>query len=92
MTEEEIEKYYSRYGATQGVDRMRRDFPRLRHHMEVTGTDGQQVALGTEAGMQADLRALEKLPEPTAAQRAKAHEIRDMLAARGLMGDRPYKG
>jgi hypothetical protein len=88
VTDEEIEKY----GAAQGIDRMRRDFPRLRRRMEATGTAGQQVALGTDAGVQADLRVLEKLPEPSAAQRAKAHEIRDLLAAKGLMGDRPYKG
>jgi hypothetical protein len=92
MTDEEVEKYYRQYGAAQGIDRMRRDFSRLIRHMEATGTVRQQVVLGTDAGMQADLHALEKLPEPTAAQRAKAHEIRDMLAARGLMGDRPYKG
>jgi hypothetical protein len=87
-----IEKYYSQYGAAQGIDRMRRGFPRLRHHMETTGTAGEPVAQGSVAGMQADLRALERLPEPTAFQEAKAHEIRDMLSAAGLMGDRPYKG
>jgi hypothetical protein len=60
--------------------------------METTGTVGQKVAPGTEAGMQADEHALAKLLEPTAAQKAKAHEIRDLLAVRGLMDDRPYKG
>ena len=92
MTDEEIAKYYSQYGATQGIDRMRQGFPRLRRRMEATGTAGEPVALGTVAGMQADLRALEKLPEPTDFHEAKAHEIRDMLAVTGLMGDRPCKG
>lgn len=41
--------------------------------------------------MQADEHALSKVPEPTAAQRAKAREIRDLLAVRGMMGSRPYK-
>lgn len=91
MTGEEIEKYYRPYGAAQSIDRMRPGFARLGRRMEVTGTASQQVTLGTEAGMQADLRALETLPEPTDHQRAKAHEIRDMLAAKGLMGDRPTK-
>jgi hypothetical protein len=60
--------------------------------MEATGTASQPVALDTIAGLQAALHAREKLPEPTADQRAKAHEIRDVLAAMGLMGDRRYKG
>ena len=92
MTDEEIEKYYRPYGAAQSIDRMSPGFARLGRRMEVTVTASQQVTLGTEAGMQSYLRALETLPEPTYHQRAKAHEIRDMLAAKGLMGDRPHKG
>jgi Pyridoxamine 5'-phosphate oxidase len=41
--------------------------------------------------MKADLRALERLPEPTAFQEAKAHEIRDLLSATGLMATGPTR-
>jgi hypothetical protein len=60
--------------------------------MEATGTGSQRLALGTVAQMQADLRVLETAPDPTPFQRATAHQIRDVLAIMGFMGDRPYKG
>lgn len=91
MREEDLAKYYEHYGAAQGIERMRPGFARLARRMVVTGTAAQQMTVGTDAGMQADEHALSKLPKPTPAQKAKAHEIRNMLAVKGLI-NRPYEG
>jgi hypothetical protein len=92
VTDEELATYYSQSLAGQSIEGMRPGFSRLARRMEATGTAGQQLALGSVAQLQADLRVLETAPDPTPHQRATAHNIRDVLAHMGLMGDRPYKG
>lgn len=49
MTEGDLAKYYSQYGAAQGIDRMGPGLPRKIRRMKATGTASQQVTLGTNA-------------------------------------------
>jgi len=92
VTPTEIESYLRQTQFAQTIKALRKDFPDMIRHWRKLSIDLVPVRLGSVTALFVDLHLLERVPEPTHFQRAKAHEIRDMLAAMGLMGDRKYKG
>lgn len=85
ITEDDVERYLSRYLAAQSVEAVRPNLPRWIGRLQQYGVDSVPLTLGSQSAQYVDLFLLQKSEEPSA-QRV-AHDVRDTLPA-----IRPYKG
>jgi hypothetical protein len=89
ITPDDIEQYMKDYGAQQGRDAMRDDFPDWARQLRERGLGDVPLALGSESARWVDHMISEWLVKhrPTKQVRQRAHDIRDTMPEL-----RPYKG